>query len=184
MSYNVYLKGNGEFKLSFDENEIVMESADGTMNISFDEIHQINLTPVRRTSHYYFPPSCIIKTGKKKYQITSRHSIFRFVSSMLESSSEDVEFMSKFVHELHGILVGKGLNERIKFLLGGPLFMAVLLLYPIFVALPVIIGFEGSPIAVFITLGFYVFLILIAMKRKYNPIILAEDIEKVSMYLR
>ena len=62
--------------------------------------------------------------------------------------------------------------------------MAVLLLYPIFVALPVIIGFEGSPIAVFITLGFYVFLILIAMKRKYNPIILAEDIEKVSMYLR
>jgi hypothetical protein len=161
-----------------------MESADGTMNISFDEIHQINLTPVRRTSNYYYPPSCIIKTGKIKYHITSRDSVFRFVSSMLESSSEDVEFMSKFVHELHGILVGKGLNERIKFFLGESLFMALLFLYPIFLALPVIIGFQGSPIAVFITLGIYVFLILIVMKRKYNPIIFAEDIKKVSMYLR
>jgi hypothetical protein len=62
--------------------------------------------------------------------------------------------------------------------------MALLFLYPIFLALPVIIGFQGSPIAVFITLGIYVFLILIVMKRKYNPIIFAEDIKKVSMYLR
>jgi hypothetical protein len=183
MVHNVYLKGKGPVDLSFHKNDIVMESSDGPLKIPFDEIREINLIPVRRTSHYYFPPSCIIKTIKKKYGITARKWVYRAVSSMFESSSEDVERMSNFVHQFHGILVEKGLKEKIRFAFGGSLFKAILIVYPIFLALPVIDGFEGSPTVIFIVSAAYVLLLWLVKKRNYDPIRVAEDIKEASFYL-
>lgn len=183
MSYEIFLKGKGKFKLFFKEHRIVMESGDNKISIGFDEIQKIHLTPARRTSKYYFPPSCIIKTEKNKFKITSRKYVYRAVSSMFESKNEDVKLMSSFVHELHRTLVEKGHNNKIKFALGGSFFLATLFLYPIFVAAPVIEGFDGSPIAISIILAVYILFIFGAKVRKYDPIKFAENIRAVSSEL-
>lgn len=183
MSYEIFLKGKGKFNLSFKENGIVLESGGNKIPINFDEIQKVHLTPVRRTSKYYYPPTCVINTEKNKFKITSREYSHHVVSSMFESKSEDVKLMSKIVHELHRILVDKNLNNRIKFSIGGSFFLATLFLYPIFIAGPVIQGFEGSPVAIFILLAVYVILIFIVKKRKYDPIKFAENINSVSREL-
>ena len=183
MNYILYLKGKAEINLSFREDAIVIVSSEGTEKLRFDDIREIHLSPVRRTSRYYFPPVCMIKTSKKKVYITTRGTVFRIFSSMLESGSDDVERMSKFVHELHGILVEKGLGESIRYLYGGPLLKGTLIVYPFILGFPVIVGFDWSPIVICIVVGVYVILAWLAKKRSYNPVRVAEDIKNASFYL-
>jgi len=119
MSYSEKLNGKGKFKLFFKEDGIILESGKDKINIGFDEIKKNTLTPVRRTRHYHFSPSCIIKTKNDKLKITSRGYVHRAVSSVFVSKNEDVNLMSNISHELHRILVEKGLHNEIKFVLGG-----------------------------------------------------------------
>ena len=183
MSYEIFLKGKGKFKLFFKEHDVVLQSGDNKISIGLDEIQKIHLTPVRRTSKYYYPPTCIIKTENDKFKITSRGYSYHMVSSMFASKTEDVKLMSNIVHELHRILVEKGLNNRIEFSTGGAFFIAILFLYPIFIAGPVIEGFERSPIAIVILSAVYILLIFITKKRKYDPVKFAENIGAVSREL-
>ena len=56
-------------------------------------------------------------------------------------------------------------------------------LSPIFIAGPVIEGFERSPIAIVILSAVYILLIFITKKRKYDPVKFAENIGAVSREL-
>ena len=181
--YRIYLKGKGKCNLFLRDNEMVLASGENRMTVGYTEIKKIKLNPFRKTRRYYFAPQCIIITQNSKFKITSRAPVFKPVTTLFLSTNEDLTLMSNLVHALHKILIQKDLQNRIKFTLGGYLHFSTIFLYPPIVIAPVFVGTDGSIVFTTIAIIMYLFVIIAAKTRKYDPALMAKNVKSVSTTL-